>query len=375
MEQLLSRSILGVIIMVAVLSISLLGSSPESLFHDGTIWEIKTSDKFEALCFLNALTGDPFYVPHYQRDFDHFSELFTPKVSRSLRTLFTVKKYSGVVLSAFLSSLFSVENSESLSGLLESIDESEKLFRIHRDYGIFDWKARLLFDGFLKRNLKVVVQFLIDNDFESYLDRNRAVVNYRKSQLTKYLNDKDIVTLIETHVGVPLASNRITLFLVYFTDPHGISLFETNFISSPRYGDDIILRNAIHEMLHPIVDMSDPVLKNAVRVWKRDPFVMERFRNHDRSFGYNTFDGYVEENIVRALELYLSEKAGVSIDTVDYFLNADGGMHVLAGALYTELKEQNFGSTGETLIQFISRIIEVELRAGEVEQAYRRATK
>jgi hypothetical protein len=39
--------------------------------------------KYDALCLLKTLSGDPFYLPCYQREYDHFHPLFAPEEQAS----------------------------------------------------------------------------------------------------------------------------------------------------------------------------------------------------------------------------------------------------------------------------------------------------
>lgn len=41
-------------------------------FHTATVWKIEPSLKFDTLCLLNALSGDPYYLRYYRAEYDHF---------------------------------------------------------------------------------------------------------------------------------------------------------------------------------------------------------------------------------------------------------------------------------------------------------------
>jgi len=47
-------------------------------FHTTTDWQLKPSFKYDTLCLLNALSGDPYYLHYYQPEYEHFHALFTP---------------------------------------------------------------------------------------------------------------------------------------------------------------------------------------------------------------------------------------------------------------------------------------------------------
>ena len=46
--------------------------------HSTTDWRIEPSFKFDALCFLGVLTGDPFYVDYYKNEYAEFERQLTP---------------------------------------------------------------------------------------------------------------------------------------------------------------------------------------------------------------------------------------------------------------------------------------------------------
>lgn len=57
--------------------------------HDSTItkWEIQPSFKYDALCFLNILTGDTFYLEYYKTDYDKFRDKIDEKTKSALQNL------------------------------------------------------------------------------------------------------------------------------------------------------------------------------------------------------------------------------------------------------------------------------------------------
>jgi hypothetical protein len=84
--------------------------------------------------------------------------------------------------------------------------------------------------------------------------------------------------------------------------------------------------------------------------------VIDKVQHHDPSFGYNTTAGYIEEDSVQALEQFVSEKFGVARDACKYWQEQDGGMHLLAVALYTGYKQAS-SATPEPYSQWFSRAV------------------
>ena len=346
---------------------------PGTSFHEITEWEIKLSVKNEALCFLNALLGDPYYLNYYQRDYNYFSKLFTPEVERALKNLYMVRRVSGMILSASLTYLFSVDDDESLGGLLKAMDDSASIFEKHRETGVtINWVQQVLYNFTVKRNLKTVIEFLIANDFEGYWkDRFLATLNHKSATLTEYLKDKDIIPVIEKRLGFPLSNGKITLYLLYFNEPHGISLVGTKFITGQAYPADLILRNAIHEMMQPPLDFKDLEFRAVLRKWNTGDFPIKQVREHYPEYGYNTYNSFVEENLVDALEIFVAQEIGMGIDTETYFSTHDGGMDVLAMAIFAAMKAENFATADESYLEFLVRISRTRLTPGKIEEGYR----
>jgi hypothetical protein len=98
---------------------------------------------------------------------------------------------------------------------------------------------------------------------------------------------------------------------------------------------------------------------------------MQAVLHHNPSFGYNTFADYVEEDSVRALDQLISEKLGIAEDPRRRWRTEDGGMHVLAVALYALLKAEHYYARGETYGAFSARqITEGRLAPGAVKHVY-----
>ena len=47
--------------------------------HPATDWQLKPSLKYDTLCLLNALSGDPYYLEYYRAEYERFHPLFTPE--------------------------------------------------------------------------------------------------------------------------------------------------------------------------------------------------------------------------------------------------------------------------------------------------------
>jgi len=129
------------------------------------------------------------------------------------------------------------------------------------------------------------------------------------------------------------------VYLLNYSEPHGIRITGLRFLTHVSYPFRIVLHNAIHEAMHPPYNSSDPALRKAIGLPGSDRLIADKVQHHDRSFGYNTASGYIEEDAVQALEQIVSEQFGIGRNACEYWRQQDGGMHVLAGAIYVDYKE------------------------------------
>ena len=92
--------------------------------HYETDWQIEPSFKYDALCFLNVLTGDPFYLKHYGEDYKEFKSLLTKSAKRALSNLEKeIKDKAKSIISAVLCLYFSAVDVVDLDGLLKTLDD------------------------------------------------------------------------------------------------------------------------------------------------------------------------------------------------------------------------------------------------------------
>src|ERR1700750_2615856 len=93
--------------------------------HPVTDWQLKPSLKYDALCLLNVLSGDPYYLEYYKAEYDHFHPLFTPKEQAAFVELkHILKDEGGGIVSAGLALNYSVVNDETLPQMIRTAHES-----------------------------------------------------------------------------------------------------------------------------------------------------------------------------------------------------------------------------------------------------------
>src|SRR5262245_64102662 len=101
-------------------------SGPE--FHTQTNWSLEPSFKFDTLCLLNALSGDPYYLEYYQAEYDRFKPKFTADELKEFAELKRIlKDESGGIISATLALYFSATDDLTLEEMIRTATESSKM--------------------------------------------------------------------------------------------------------------------------------------------------------------------------------------------------------------------------------------------------------
>jgi hypothetical protein len=339
----------------------------------GTEWQVVPSFKFDALCFLNVLTGDEFYKRFYRDEYARFAPLLTPAARTALAGL---KRKLGdehkVVIPAFLSLHFSVTDDQTLDGMLKSLDESESMKNSLRQTAYYTEGGWRLFRS-VRGQLRTILVSLKEMGFADYWAQHVLPrLNLMAAAVERGLSNYDVVTEVEAHLGFALPSNKITVYMLYFARPHGIRVTGSRFITDVSYPFAEVLRNAIHEMLHPPFGQPrDRELLVALQALKADPFLMGMIRDHNPSFGYNSFEGFVEEDCVRALEQVIGERFKIERDARRRWKEEDDGIHVFATVLYALMRRENYDSPHESFQSFLLRMLKTgKLAPGKIRQLY-----
>lgn len=327
--------------------------------------------KYDVLALLNTLTGDRYYVWRHPGAYRHFEPLLTRQARATLADLRAKFKHEGEIISALLALYFSATEDETLGDMLATVRDSGPMRDRLRQTPYYDEREWRLYES-VRPSLQVILQWLIDVDFPKYWDtRARGRAEKKIARIGPQLSSCDVVEAAEQVLGRELPSDTITVHVLVYVKPHGIRITGSRFLTDVSYPSGIVLSNAIHEMMHPPFDLeSDAELRAAIEKLKTDPFVFEAFQKHDPKFGYNTFDGYVEEDLVRALDQLVSESFGVAYDP-RWRWRQEGGMHVLAAALYSLMRKHEFLRSGVTARDFFVRQVETgDLQPGRVRSHY-----
>jgi hypothetical protein len=358
---------------VTITAVAARSADPAPEYHQTTAWEIRPSEAFDVLCLLNVLTADPFYQTYYRDEYAKLAPKLTPEAVASLADLKRKIKDEGHgIISAMLCLYFSATDDSTLDDLASSVQNPASMrsnLMKTTYYSDDDWA---LFES-VRADLRVIFKSLKRMQFDEYwrgqiLPKLQSKIAEIDSTLPRY----NIVPQIERFLGRPLASDTITVYMLYYSQPHGIRVTGKRFLTDVAWPFTIVIRNAVHEMMHPPYDLpGNKELQDALNSLKDDDFLMEKVNHHSADFGYNTFDGFVEEDCVQALDQIINERLGIAIDARKRWKESDDGMHVFAVALYQVMKRENYNADSLTFGAFLEKVIRSgELGAGTIRKYF-----
>jgi len=221
----------------------------------------------------------------------------------------------------------------------------------------------------------VIFRFFRDIDFEGYWKKEiLPIVEKTVSDIEPNLPKYDVIKENEEFLGFKLPSNEITVYLLYYSQPHGIKITGTRFLTDVAWQFKIVIRTAAHEMMHPPYDYNNnEKLRDVIELLRKDEFLMDKVKNHNPSFGYNSLEGLFEEDCVQALDQLICEKMEIARDPRQRWKENDDGIHVFAVALYQVMKEEEYNSKNEVFADFIVRMIESSrLGAGKIKDWHKK---
>jgi hypothetical protein len=352
----------------------LLAEEPRAGFHATTDWELRPSFMFDTLCALNFLSGDKYYLQFYQNDYDRLSPRLRPNERAAFVSLNSrIKDQNGGIISAQLALYFSATDAESLDDMIRVVKDSSAMQRNLKTTSYYSEDGWRLYEesrADIETAFKALKRIHFDADWEKQI---RPQVEKSRAAIAQDLPRYNVVPRVEAVLGSPRPTNKITVYLLYYSQPHGIKITGTRFLTHYSYPFRIVLRNAIHEMMHPPYDLAhDAGLRASLQSLRNDTFLMDKVEHHNRSFGYNSLEGLEEEDCVQALEQILSEPLGMGGDPHRYWKEQDDGIHVLAVALYSLMKQEHFPGGPETFPAFLNRMIQSgALSNGRIEELNR----
>jgi hypothetical protein len=305
---------------------------------------------------MNVLTGDDFYVHYHEDAYSHFGKLLSNDSQHRIGEAVDLlgRTMLGPQLSLVISAVPNFER-RSISRMFAKTDDLHRYFKQHVYYDADRWNRHLepLFSL-----LKSVVIELESNGFRDYWKSERyPLILGPQRELQAFIKKFQLDREIEFMLGQGCSPEEIAVFVCTFAAPHGIKICGPRVISDASFRKETTLAVVIHEMFHPPYDLSH--LQEAILALGEDPLLKRTFRTKDPKYGYPTMEGFIEENVVEAMALFICQRLGLVKDQMDYLAKHDEGSHVLSLVLlsyfdrYPKPPEQSFEEYFSNLLKVL----------------------
>ncbi len=312
---------------------------------------------YDTLCLLGLLSGDPFYVKFYPDDRERWWNALPQDAQQAATRIVARFKQENGITSASLTLWYSTVEPKTLDELLAAARAPERVVDAMRPLRWWEEDgAKLIRET--APDIVTVIEALRKAGFESWWTTEiRPKMAARAAEIEAAAKGFDPSALIELALGHKMLHPDITVEVMYFVKPHGISLSQQNYLASADWPVPLTISTALHESLHPPFDKQDPKLWAALAPLRKDKVLLPRIEHHNKSYGYNSFEGFVEEDCVKALDQAMAERLGLRVNPAMMFQKSDDGMHVLAPVVYRLLRETNFFDGKENFQAWLIRMV------------------
>jgi hypothetical protein len=350
-------------------------------------WIIRPSLWFDAICLIPLLAGLPFYTSRHVQDAKWWQRHFSAEAGReALDGLIVLRREvaerAGKPLSAFLALWTSpAAGSDDAAGscierLIAAVGEPDLLpAAMRRTSDHWSEADEQLYRGVRPALLAVLLGLQAARLADWWAEHSEPQLLERCGELRRQLARHDLVPLVERHTRVVLPARQVELCVLRWAAPHAIRVTGVRFLGDVRYDTQVLLNNAVHELLHPPWPPDHPV-KQLLDALCEDSFLAARFAARDPASGYNTWTAYAEEDAAQALDqLLLTQLGQATRDPLTRWKTADGGMHALALLLYDTLIRDGFDAVDESYADYLAReLASRQWWPKELESRYRHLT-
>ena len=287
---------------------------------------------FDLLCFLNVATEDEFYLEYHREEDEKFYPLLSDKVKAGIKEM--AKRRDTMLWPLITLLVSSLENCESreLSEMLTAYDEIREGIS-KTPYKFTDEELGEYFREFRE----VVVPFaaeLNEIGFVAYWHEvKKPLIDEKCQKLNEYFKKFNI--LDEVKKLMKFEDAQINMWVCAFARPIGAKLCGYDMVSDYTWSDDVILRTITHEIFHP--PYKTELVADAIEKLGQMPWVVKAYDEQNPNCAYKPMEGFIEENVVEALGIYIFVKMIPDFDAHGYFKEHDYGSHVISTPFYDYL--------------------------------------
>jgi hypothetical protein len=287
----------------------------------------------DLICFLNALTGDEFYLRYHQEDFDKFYPGLSDEAKAGIKEV--VAKRETTMLSSRITLLLSSLKDFTTRDLCEMLKDHVGMRQgIHKSEYKFDDEELDREFAMYSDIIVPLVKELEQLGLKEYWQQHKLPdIQARCDVLNEYFSKYNIYDIVTNFKD--FKDEDIAKYVCAFARPLGTKLCGYHMISDYKWNDKTILTTVAHEIFHPPYDYA--IVDGAVKKLAEKPWVIEAFENQNESCRYSPIEGFIEENVVEALGIYVMTKLGIDMEPQKYFEEHDYGSHVISPIFYDYL--------------------------------------
>ncbi len=312
-----------------------------------TQWNVSPAAGLDALLLIGAASGDVMQAHIYGEDIERARNSVSEEGLAAMDQIDAMLRgRMGRLTGPSLVYLFSAGPVSTIDDVIESAaDPVAKLRPGHEQSPAWDENE---FAAAVKMmpTLHTALVALRDAGFSDWYDvelrqKIESAVEVNKAAVQAF----DIIPEQERLLGHKL-SPKIEIFIANYSKPYGIRILGQRFIAYYGYDGETQLHIAAHEIFHPPFNRQDTELVNLLKALENDAWMKSIVDTHDPQFGYNSFMAIVDEDSTQALDQIVSERLGFDNDPGNRWRHSDGGMPVLAAAIYHAMIEDGFATAG-----------------------------
>lgn len=330
---------------VAALAAVFLLASPASA--QVTQWRVHGSEGLDAVLLIGAASGDVMQAEEYPEEIAWVRAHFSPEATPALNALDQGLRVKGALTGPALANFLSAGPTDSLDDVIATASDPDRFVRPRQvELGAFDADDYRELTA-LMPSVVIALRALDAAGFRQWREqREGAHIAAGIAAVEAAVAGHDVIAENQRFLARRLDPDLEILVLAYCR-PYGIRISGQRFITHYGWDAGVQLRTAAHEIFHPPFDENDWRLTQRVARLKADPWMSSIVTTHDARFGYNSFEGILNEDSTQALDQIVAERMGFARNPRQrWAVDSDGGMHMLAAALYQAMKEDGFDRRG-----------------------------
>jgi hypothetical protein len=229
---------------------------PAASSRTRTKWVVRESEGFDALSFMAPLSGDPFFLDYSRQGVDAFTPRMPAAALATLKAVGQRVKSAGILLSPFLDVRFSAASDGAIDDLLASAaDPHGRILPGLKASPYWDPSDPDEWSQF-KAALPAITTILQGMKAGGFTAFREGIVQPKRDRIEELkgkLAGFDPIAGAEFYTGRTF-DPTIEIILLEFCKPHGVKVIGQRFLSAIDWDDEVHIRTAGHEILHPPLD-------------------------------------------------------------------------------------------------------------------------